>query len=217
MVVGRLNRDASNMARITNRTCKVCRRLGMSVCGRERCALRRRNAPPGVHGGTMRRRGTTSGYAFQLQEKQKARHLYGLLERQFRNYVERAAARTGDTGLALQDMLERRLDNTVYRLGFTKTRAAARQLVRHGHVEINGKKLDIPSYQVNEGEVVRVAEKKRDTRLFDGVRKELDQKETPSWLKLDPTNWTGTVVGRPAEEELKSLFDPRPIIEFYSR
>ena len=179
--------------------------------------MRRRNAPPGVHGATMRRRDTASGYKFQLQEKQKARHLYGLLERQFRNYVERAAARAGDTGLALQDLLERRLDNTVYRLGFVKTRAAARQLVRHGHIEVNGKKLDIPSFQVKEGDVVGVIEKKRDTKLFDGVRQTLEQKETPSWLKLDPGNWTGTVVGQPAAEELKSLFDPRPIIEFYSR
>lgn len=217
MVVGRLNRDACNMGRITNRTCKVCRRLGMSVCGRERCALRRRQSPPGVHGAAMRRRDTTSGYAFQLQEKQKARHLYGLLERQFRNYVERAAARTGDTGLALQEMLERRLDNTVYRLGFAKTRAAARQIVRHGHIEVNGKKIDVPSYYVKEGDAVRIVEKKRDTKLLDGVRQTLEQKETPSWLKLDPSNWTGTVIGRPAEEELKSLFDPRPIIEFYSR
>ncbi len=207
------------MARISQRTCKVCRRLGTSVCGRERCALRRRATPPGQHGTQMKRGGgsSTSGFGFQLQEKQKARHLYGLMERQFRNYVARAAAIKGDTGLLLKELLERRLDNVVYRLGFVKTRAAARQLVGHGHVEVNGKHLDIPSYHVKDGDIVQVKPSKRDTKLFDSIRVGLATRETSSWLRLDPATWSGTVLGKPNEEELKALFDPRPIIEFYSR
>lgn len=216
MVAGRLNHVVYNMGRIVNRTCKVCRRLGMSVCGRERCAFRRRSIPPGQHG-PQARPGGASGYGFQLQEKQKARHLYGLLERQFRNYVEHAAALTGDTGLRLQELLERRLDNTVYRLGFAKTRAAARQLVGHGHIFVNGKKVDISSYTVRDGEVVSVAPAKQTSKAFDRVREDLMNYQPPSWLRLDPANWSGTVLGAPTEEELKALFDPRPIIEFYSR
>jgi len=215
MVVGHLNHEESNMGRITKRTCTVCRRLGMSVCGRERCALKRRGAPPGVHGATKRR--VSAGFAFQLQEKQKARHLYGLMERQFRAYVERATATKGDTGLLLKELLEMRLDNVVYRLGLVKTRAAARQLVNHGHVNVNGKRVDVPSYQVRSNDVVSVREEKRESKLFDTVRESLASRETPSWLRFDPAAWSGTVLGKPSTEELRMLFDPRPIIEFYSR
>ena len=204
------------MARITKRKCKVCRRLGVSVCGREKCAARRRPNPPGMHGGKRQRR-KDMGYGFQLREKQKVRFIYGLMERQFRNYVKHASSRAGDTGVLLKLSLERRLDNVVYRLGFTKTRTAARQLVTHGHVFVDGKKVDIPSYQLREGQVVSIQERKRDTKLFDTVREALASHETPGWLRLDPASWTGTVLGTPSEKEMNDLFDAKPIIEFYSR
>ncbi len=204
------------MARISARKCKTCRRLGASVCGREKCAVKRRPFAPGMHGPNARRK-RPIGYAFQLLEKQKARYAYGIMEKQFRNYVKKAAQKEGDTGILLKVLLEHRLDNVVFRLGLTKTRAAARQLVNHGHVLVNGRKVDIPSYSVRSGDEIAVKDGKAESKLFDGVRKELPSHETPSWLKLDPVAYKGTVLGKPSEDELASLFDAKPIIEFYSR
>lgn len=204
------------MARISARKCKTCRRLGATVCGREKCAIKRRPFAPGMHGPNARRK-RPIGYSFQLQEKQKTRFAYGIMEKQFRNYVKKAAKKEGDTGAALKLLLEYRLDNVVFRLGFTKTRAAARQLVNHGHVTVNGKKVDIPSYSVRAGDEIAIKDGKAESKLFDTVRKALPAHQSPSWLKLDPVAFKGTVLGSPTDDELSSLFDAKPIIEFYSR
>jgi len=169
-----------------------------------------------MHGSKSRKR-SSIGYAFQLQEKQKVRHSYGLLEKQFRNYVTKASAKQGDTGVLLKQMLEMRLDNIVYRLGFAQTRANARQMVNHGHIKVNNKKVDIPSFQVKSGDVVSVKEGRSETKLFDGVRKGLPTHDTPGWMRLDPANWSGGILSAPTTEELNTLFDAKPIIEFYSR
>lgn len=169
-----------------------------------------------MHGPKGRRRALL-GYALQLQEKQKVRHMYGLMERQLRGYAQKATQKKGDTGIILKQLLEVRLDNAVYRLGFAETRAKSRQLVGHGHIRVNGKKLDIPSYSVKEGDLISVREDKRETKLFDSVRKNLNSYTPPSWLKLDPTNWTGQVLCKPTAGDTGTLFDARPIIEFYSR
>lgn len=188
----------------------------MSVCGREKCALRRRSNPPGMHGGKGQKR-TQIGFGIQLREKQKVRFMYGLMERQLAKYVMSAATHHGDTGKLLKVMLERRLDNAVYRAGFAKTRAQARQMVTHGHIAINGKKVDIPSYQVRADEVISVKENKRESKLLDGVRKELAVHQTPAWLALDAAQWGAAVVTLPSDQDIADLFDAKPIIEYYSR
>ena len=193
----------------------MCRRLGVSICGKVKCALKRRNTPPGMHGQKGRKQ--LSGFASQLQEKQKVKFTYGIMERQLRKYVDQATKKSGNTGIFLQIMLEMRLDNVVYRLGFAESRAKARQMVTHGHVRVNSKKIDIPSYAVRVGDVVSIKEVKRESKMFDTVRQGLAAYQPPSWLSLDAGAWSGTVLGAPTPEELAMLFDAQPLIEYYSR
>lgn len=193
----------------------MCRRVGERLCTSDKCPTTRRNYPPGVHGPTSRSRLTP--YGIQLLEKQKAKRIYGILERQFRNYIERASAKRGDTGEILVRMLETRLDNVVYRLGFASSRAGARQIVTHGHITINGKKVDVPSYIVRVGEVVKVAELSTQKKYFMARVAALTEHETPSWLKLDSAAFSGTILSLPEGEELKQNFRPKLIVEFYSR
>ena len=179
-------------------------------------ALSRRPYPPGVHGPDGR--GRMTDYGKQLREKQKAKRMYGLNERQFRNLFREAVAKRGNSGETLIQFLETRLDNTVFRLGFVKTRAAARQAVSHAHISVNGKRVNIPSYRVKAGEVISVRENKRQKPLWKELAEAVkNKKDLPSWLSMNVEEASAKVTGIPAGTELQQPFDPKLIIEFYSR
>lgn len=206
------------MGKTLKTTCKMCRREGVSLCGKEKCALKRRQAPPGVHGPAQAmRRPRLSSYGIQLREKQKAKRLYNVMERQFRRYFEAATQKKGNTADFLVQILERRLDNVVYRLGFAKTRRQARQMVGHGFITVNGELVDIPSYTVRVGEVIGIKESKKSKGLLNGMQERLQKTAAPRWLSLDVATFTGKVTSLPEGEDLKSVFDPTLIVEFYSR
>lgn len=201
------------MARYTGPKNKLSRRAGIDLFGTGGPSLERRMAaPPGHRPGTRRKK--TSEYGLQLQEKQKARQMYGILERQFRRYYELAARARGATGLTLLQLLETRLDNVIYRLGFARTRPMARQLVTHGHVEVNGKKVNIPSYQVKPSDVVRLSEAAARTPA---IQELLQDKAVvvPGWLER--TDAAGRVSRMPAPEEMEQRLDMALIVEYYSR
>ena len=202
--------------------CKQCRSHGMKLfikgqrCYTDKCAFERRSYGPGQHGNTRRRRKTTE-YGIQLKEKQKAKRTYGVLERQFKNYYKEAERQAGVTGENLMRLLERRLDNIMYRLGFAASRSGARQLVRHGHVQVNGRKVDIPSYLIKAGDVVEVKEK---SRRIPEVRMSVDAKAgvgTVEWLELDPKKFTGRVLEMPSRAQIPSPVNEQLIVNFYSR
>ncbi len=193
----------------------MCRREGVSICGREKCVLQRRPFPPGVHGPTYRNRPT--GYGIQLREKQKAKRTYGIAEKQFRRYFTDASKKKGDTGEFLVRTLELRLDNAVYRLGLAKTRRQARQLVNHGLVAVDGKKVDIPSFEVRPGNVVTLARFGAESGYIKALKDRIAKQEVPSWLKLDAATLTGTVLSKPEGQDLQQTFEPKLIVEFYSR
>ncbi|OGH60860.1 MAG: 30S ribosomal protein S4 [Candidatus Magasanikbacteria bacterium RIFCSPHIGHO2_01_FULL_50_8] len=206
--------------RNTGPKCRNCRREGTKLflkgakCFTSKCPVARRPFAPGVHGPTQTRVKMT-GFGTQLREKQKAKRLYGLLERQFSNYVVKASATKGNTGETLQQLLEMRLDNVVYRLGVAESRAAARQLVGHGHVLINGKKLDIPSYQVEVNDVVGFGKQGREAI---GKRAEAIAKANrPSWLDFEAAAFEGKILSKPMSKDIEAMFDVTPIIEYYSR
>jgi len=210
------------LARYIGPVCRLCRREGMKLflkgerCHSEKCAIERRNFPPGQHGHDRRRR--IIGYGLQLREKQKARRIYGVLERQFRRYYEKAARMKGITGENLLALLERRLDNTVYRLGFGTSRAQARQLVRHGHILVNGRKVNIPSYQVKENDVIEVKEKSRKNPTILAALEATAHQPTPSWLEVDREALKGRVIGSPKREELVQIqLNEQLIVELYSK
>ena len=200
------------MSRYTGPTWKISRRLGFSLSetGKE---LRKRPYPPGQHG--QGRRGKLSNYGLQLQEKQKLRFLYGLNEKQFKNLFNRAAKMPGITGENFMILLESRLDNLVYRLGLARTRAAARQLVNHGHITVNGKKVDVPSYQVSVNDTIGLREKSRNLVVVEealSVRPSL-----PEYLSFDENTRTGTFIRLPRRDELSPDINEAEIVEFYSR
>jgi small subunit ribosomal protein S4 len=209
------------MGRRLEPKCKQCRREGEKLflrgerCGTAKCAMIRRSFRPGVHGPQSRLRPTP--YGIQLREKQKAKETYGLLERQFRNYFEKAKKTVGNTAERLVQMLELRLDNVVFRLGLGKSRSQARQMVGHGLIRVNGKRVTIPSYQVKPGDIVAVAEKYRKSKLLENEGPRLEKLEMPSWLALDAKEMSGKVLNRPQGDELKQNFNPKLIVEFYSR
>lgn len=196
---------------------KLSRRYGIALFGtkKETKIMQRRPYPPGQHGPSASNR--LSGYATQLREKQKARLMYGLLERQFSKYFHEAFDQTGDTGKLLLEMLELRLDNVVYRLGFAQTRAQARQLVNHGHIHVNGKLVDIPSYRVRPGEVISIRPQSASKGYFKDFDKQLEEHQAPSWLDLNKAERTGKVLNRPADEDLEKNLNVQLIVEFYSR
>ncbi|MFH0928630.1 MAG: 30S ribosomal protein S4 [bacterium] len=195
---------------------KRCRALGEKICQSEKCPVTRRSYPPGVHG-PNKGKSKKSTYGIQLREKQKAKWLYGIMERQFRNYFTEALKNVGNTGERLVQLLETRLDNTVYRLGFAATRRQARQLVNHGFFTVNGREVNIASYQVKPGEVIGVKNTKAPKKIFGGLEDRLTKKQTPSWLTLDTEKLEGKVLSRPIGEDLKQSFDPKLIVELYSR
>jgi len=208
------------VARYTGSVCRLCRREGMKLflkgdrCFKDKCAIERRNYAPGQHG---RRRAKVLGYGLQLREKQKVKRIYGLLERQFRLYFQEAERRPGITGENLLRRLEQRLDNVVYSLGFASSRAQARQLVRHGHIEVNGKKLNIPSYQVRRGDVIQVREKSRKNEQVRQAVETASGRGIPAWLELDPENFRGTVVDLPKREDIRLPVQEQLIVELYSK
>ncbi len=183
-------------------------------CFKDKCAIERRNYPPGQHG---RRRSKLLGYGIQLREKQKVKRIYGLLESQFRLAFARAERRKGITGANLLEELERRLDNVVYSLGFAASRAQARQLVRHGHVSINGKKVSIPSFRVSKGQVVAIKEKSRTNEQIKASVETARARGVPAWLDLTPETFAGTVVELPKREDIKLPIQEQLIVELYSK
>ena len=204
------------MARYTGPTCRNCRRVGMKLCSKppNKCAWERRKSPPGDR--SLRRRRDTE-YGTQLREKQKARAMNGVLERQFRNYFEKARNRPGGTGENLLRMLERRLDNVVYRLSFAVSRQQARQLVNHGHIRVNGKKTDIPSYLVNQNDVIEWKESSKEKDVYKNATESIASLPVPDWLELNASAMSGHVRILPLPEHLEDQIDSRVIVEYYSR
>ncbi|HHV60272.1 MAG TPA: 30S ribosomal protein S4 [Clostridiaceae bacterium] len=208
------------MARYTDASCKLCRREGEKLflkgerCYTNKCSISRRNYAPGQHGQGRKK---LSEYGIQLREKQKARRFYGILEKQFRKYFDMASARKGITGENLLQILETRLDNIVYRLGLATSRPEARQLVTHGHFLVNGKKVNIPSMLLKEGDVVSIRESSRDSEKFKDVREVTESKVVPEWLSYDADNWTGKVVRLPSRQDIDVNIREHLIVELYSK
>jgi small subunit ribosomal protein S4 len=207
------------MARYTEAVCRVCRRSGdkLFLKGAKcytKCTMDRRPRPPGQHG---QRRSRASDRGLQLREKQKARHTYGLLERQFRRFFAEAARQQGITGENLQVLLERRLDNVVYRLGFADSRPQARQLVQHGHLRLNGRRTNAPSALVKEGDAISWKENKTKTEYYKQLAENIKAKVVPGWLSLDRQKLEGRVVSLPIPNDIGAKFDVQAIVEYYSR
>ena len=208
------------MARTTGAVCRLCRREGMKLflkgdrCFKEKCAFERRGYAPGQHG---RRRTKIQAYGIQLREKQKVKRMYGVLERQFRNYFASASRAKGITGANLLQMLECRLDNVVYRLGFAFSRSAARQLVAHGHIRVNGKKIDIPSARVKAGAVVSLKDDSRTNEIIKMCLDTAKGRGVPAWLELDADRFQGTVKQLPNREDISLPIQEQLIVELYSK
>jgi small subunit ribosomal protein S4 len=208
------------MARYTGSVCRLCRREGAKLflkgtrCYTKKCAFERRPSPPGQH--AVRRR-KVGDYGLQLREKQKVRRVYGVLERQFRNYFLQADTHTGVTGEQLLRTLELRLDNVVYRLGFASSRAQARQLVNHGHFAVNGRATNIPSYQLRPGDRVEVRETSRARAPFKVVKETIRSHQPPEWLGLDAANLAGTITEPPRRDQMPLDLNEQLVVEYYSR
>jgi small subunit ribosomal protein S4 len=208
------------VARYRESVCRLCRREAMKLflkgdrCFTNKCAIERRNFPPGQHG---KRRSKILGYGIQLREKQKLKRFYGVLEGQFRLTFEAAERMRGVTGENLLSLLERRLDNVVHRLGFSGSRAQARQLVRHGHVRVNGKKVNVPSYVVVAGAVVSVKEKSKANPLIAGAVETAKGRGVPAWLELNASEFQGKVVALPKREDVALQVNEKLIVELYSK
>jgi small subunit ribosomal protein S4 len=209
------------MARYIGPVCRLCRREGMKLflkgerCYTEKCAIEKRNFPPGMH--TKARRAKLLGYGLQLREKQKVKRIYGVLENQFRRYFEAADRQRGITGETLLQLLERRMDNAIYRLGFATSRAQARQLVRHGHFLVNGRKVDIPSYQLRAGDVVTVRESSQKNPAILHALEEVKSRQVPDWLSLDAAAVTGRILSLPTREQINLPVQEQLIVELYSK
>lgn len=206
------------MARYTDASCRLCRREGQKLflkgerCYSTKCALEKRNYAPGQHGQSRKK---MSDYGLQLREKQKAKRFYGLLETQFRNLFDKAAKKKGMTGENLLVMLETRLDNTVFRMGFASSRKEARQLVTHAHFTVNGKKVDIPSFEVKAGDVIKVKEKSANSPKFKEIKDMAIS--VPSWLTVDVDKLEGKVVALPKREDIDTPIEEHLIVELYSK
>ncbi len=209
------------MARYTGPVCRLCRREGMKLflkgpkCFTDKCPIEKRNFAPGQHG--RDRKAKIVGYGLQLREKQKAKRIYFTLEGQFRAYYEKASRTPGVTGELLLQQLERRLDNVAFRMGYAQSRRQARQLVRHGHVEVNGRKVNIPSYQVNVGDEIRVREGSKNLALVEVARDFASHQNTPAWLQIDGAALTGKIVALPKREDVNLPVNEQLIVELYSK
>ncbi len=211
------------MARYSGPVCKLCRREGAKLflkgdrCFTAKCAFEKRSYPPGMHGRRARFRRKTTDFGTQLREKQKARRIYGVMERQFRRYFRIAERRKGVTGANLLQALESRLDNVVHRLGFASSRAQARQLVRHGHFDVNGTKTDVPSYLVKPGDQISVRARSKTNAYFQAVAQEMEHRFVPEWLSVDANSLSGRVLALPTREEIEAPLNEQLITEYYSR
>ncbi|MDZ4185064.1 MAG: 30S ribosomal protein S4 [Desulfuromonadales bacterium] len=208
------------MARYREAVCRLCRREKMKLflkgdrCNSDKCAIERRNYPPGQHG---QGRVKVSEYGRQLREKQKVRRIYGVQEKQFRSYFHEADRRKGVTGVTLLQLLEARLDNMVFRMGMTNSRAQARQLVKHGHFMVNGKRVDIPSYLTRVGDTITVREKSRKSVAILEAQQNLTSRGTPRWLEVDAKAFQGVVKELPNREDLTMPIEEHLIVELYSK
>jgi small subunit ribosomal protein S4 len=208
------------MARYTESVCRLCRREGAKLflkgtrCYTKKCSFERRPTPPGQHGVRRRKMGE---FGIQLREKQKMRRVYGVLERQFRNYYREAESTTGVTGEALLQRLETRLDNVVFRLGFASSRAQARQLVAHGHFAVNGTATNVPSYSMKPGDRVEVRESRRSREAFKVVKETIRSHTAPEWLSLDAAQLAGSVSTLPRRDQMPLDLSEQLVVEYYSR
>jgi small subunit ribosomal protein S4 len=208
------------MARYTESVCRLCRREGAKLylkgsrCYTKKCSFERRPSPPGQH--AVRRR-KVGEYGLQLREKQKVRRVYGVLERQFRNYYRVASTQSGVTGEALLRTLELRLDNVVFRMGFATSRAQARQLVGHGHFAVNGRPTNIPSFQLKPGDKVEVRESRRGREPFKLAKETLKNHQAPDWLSIDAANLAGTIADVPRRDQMPLDLNEQLVVEYYSR
>lgn len=208
------------MARYTGPSCRLCRRERMELylkgdrCYTDKCAIKRRNTPPGMHGAG---RAKISDYGLQLREKQRVKRMYGVLEKQFRGYFEKAERMKGVTGTNLLVLLERRLDNVTYRLGFANSRAQARQLVRHNHILVNGQRVNLPSYLVKVGDVIEVAERSRSLAVIRDALEAVARRGVPQWLDLDKEAFRGRVSMLPTREDITMPIQEHLIVELYSK
>ncbi len=208
------------MARYREAVCRLCRREGVELylkgdrCFTDKCAIKRRGYPPGQHG---QRRPKHSDYGVQLREKQKAKRIYGILEKQFRTYFEKADRMKGKTGDNLLILLERRLDNVVYKLGFAQTRRESRQIVRHGHFLVNGRKVNIPSFLVRPGDAIELREKSRKIPTVNEALDAVVRKGIPPWLELDRGSFRGSVKVLPARADIQEPIQEQLIVELYSK
>ncbi|MBQ3200714.1 MAG: 30S ribosomal protein S4 [Clostridia bacterium] len=209
------------MARYTESVCRQCRREGTKLflkgdrCYTAKCAVVKRHTPPGQHGQARQRK--QSEYGMQLREKQKVRRAYGVSELQFRKYYDMASNMRGVTGENMLTLLERRLDNVVYRLALAPSRPMARQMVNHGHILVDGKKVDIASYIVKPGQVITVKERSRDMQQLKDLREQGASKPVPKWLELDADNLTGKIAAMPQRDDIDLTIEEHLIVEFYSR
>ena len=211
------------MARYRESVCKLCRREGMKLflkgerCLSPKCAIERRSYPPGQHGRQAQFRRRLSDYGQQLREKQRARRIYGVMERQFRRYFELALQARGQTGSNLLSILERRFDNVIYRLGYADSRPQARQLVTHGHFVLNGHKHNIPSALVKAGDIITLRESSRRNGYFRDLSEVLEHRPVPEWLSQSPAEMSGAVLALPAREQIDVPLNEQLIVEYYSR
>jgi small subunit ribosomal protein S4 len=209
------------LARYTDPVCRLCRREGIKLflkgtkCFSDKCPLEKRNFAPGQHG--KDRKAKVVGYGLQLREKQKTKRMYFAQEGQFRNYFEKAARSKGVTGEVLLQQLERRLDNVVYRLGLGVSRRQARQLVRHGHIQVDGRKVNIPSYQVSVGEEIAVREGSRKLAILEMAKEFASHQPAPAWLEINRDNYSGRVLSLPKREEIQLPVNEQLIVELYSK
>ena len=208
------------MARYTDAVCRICRREGLKLflkgsrCYTRKCAFERRSTPPGMN---MQRRRKVSEYGLQMREKQKVRKTYSVLERQFRNYFEKADQRKGMTGENLLRLLEMRLDNVVYRMGFALSRAQARQLVSHGHFTVNGVPTNIPSFGTKPGDRIEVREGRRGRAVFQVGAEHMKSAQIPGWVSVDPAKLSGSVLSEPGRDQMPVEFNEQLVVEYYSR
>ncbi|MGB9710984.1 MAG: 30S ribosomal protein S4 [Thermodesulfovibrio sp.] len=208
------------MARYTGPLCRLCRREGMKLflkgtrCYTEKCAFERRKYPPGQHG---HNRGKLSDYGLQLREKQKVKRIYGVMERQFKNYFEKATKMKGVTGENLLKLLERRLDNVVYRMGFAQNRRQARQLVKHGYFLVNGRKVDIPSYLVRPGDIIEIIPSGKELEIIKESFTLAEQRGFPEWVEVNTEEMKGKFLRLPERDEIQLPVQEQLIVEFYSK
>jgi len=209
------------LARYKDAVCRLCRREGQKLflkgakCFTDKCPIEKRNFAPGQHG--KDRKAKIVGYGLQLREKQKAKRMYFAQEGQFRNYFEKAAQSKGVTGEILLQQLERRLDNVVYRLGFAVARRQARQLVRHGHIAVNGRKVNIPSFQVNAGDEIVIRENSKKLVVLEMAKEFASHQTTPNWLEIDRENYKGRVLALPKRDDINLPINEQLIVELYSK